>query len=128
VDTRAAREIEDLIASLGVERILSHGGNALASQAIGPKILWLKRNRPDIYAKAWMFLNSTSFLVHRLTGRFVTDHNSASRVAPLYDIEPDPHPRVYEERYATFRKLYPRIRDLMEEFGADSETEMSSAD
>ena len=62
VDTRAAREIEDLTASIGADRILSHGGNALTSQAVGPKILWLKRNRPDIYAKARMFLNSTSFL------------------------------------------------------------------
>ena len=87
VDTRAAREIEDLTASIGADRILSHSGNALTSQAIGPKILWLKRNRPDIYANARMFLNSTSFLVHRLTGRFVTDHYSASSVAPLYDIE-----------------------------------------
>ncbi len=87
VDTRAAREIEDLTASLGADRILSHSGNALTSQAVGPKILWLKRNRPDIYAKTRMFLNSTSFLVHRLTGRFVTDHYSASSVAPLYDIE-----------------------------------------
>ena len=78
VDTRAAREIEDLDARIGAERILSHCGNALTSQAVGPKILWLKRNRPDIYAKARMFLNSTSFLVHRLTGRFVTDHYSAS--------------------------------------------------
>jgi xylulokinase len=87
VDTRAAREIEDLTTSLGADRILSHGGNALTSQAIGPKILWLKRNRPEIYAKTRMVLNSTSFLVHRLTGRFVTDHYSASSVAPLYDIE-----------------------------------------
>ena len=87
VDTRAAREIEDLTARIGADRILSHGGNALTSQAVGPKILWLKRNRPDIYANARMFLNSTSFLVHRLTGRFVTDHYSASNVAPLYDIE-----------------------------------------
>jgi xylulokinase len=86
-DTRAAREIEDLTAGIGADRILSHSGNALTSQAVGPKILWLKRNRPDIYAKARMFLNSTSFLVHRLTGRFVTDHYSASNVAPLYDIE-----------------------------------------
>jgi xylulokinase len=68
VDTRAAREIKDLTASLGAERILSHDANALTSQAIGPKILWLKRNRPDIYAKARMFLCSTSFLLHRLTG------------------------------------------------------------
>ena len=87
VDTRAAREIKDLTASIGGDRILSHSGNALTSQAVGPKILWLKRNRPDIYAKTRMFLNATSFLVHRLTGRFVTDHYSASNVAPLYDIE-----------------------------------------
>ncbi len=87
VDTRAAREIEDLTASLGADRILSFAGNALTSQAVGPKILWLKRNRPDIYAKTRTFLNATSFLVHRLTGRFVTDHYSASSVAPLYDIE-----------------------------------------
>ncbi|HWW87917.1 MAG TPA: FGGY family carbohydrate kinase, partial [Vicinamibacterales bacterium] len=87
VDTRAVREIEDLTARIGADRILSHGGNALTSQAVGSKILWLKRNRPNIYAKARKFLNATSFLVHRLTGRFVTDHYSASNVAPLYDIE-----------------------------------------
>jgi xylulokinase len=87
VDTRAAIEIEDLTAGIGADRILSFGGNALTSQAVGPKILWLKRNRRDVYAKARKFLNSTSFLVHRLTGRFVTDHYSASSVAPLYDIE-----------------------------------------
>ena len=87
VDTRAAREIEDLTARIGADRILSHSGNALTSQAVGPKILWLKRNRPDIYATARKFLNATSFLVHRLTGRFVIDRYCASNVAPLYDIE-----------------------------------------
>jgi xylulokinase len=87
VDTRASREIEDLTAGIGADRILSFGGNALTTQAVGPKILWLKRNRPDVHARARKFLNATSFLVHRLTGRFVTDHYSASNVAPLYDIE-----------------------------------------
>jgi hypothetical protein len=45
-----------------------------------------------------------------------------------FTIEPDPrNARVYEKRYATFRKLYPRIRDLMEELGAGSDSEMRSA-
>src|SRR4029077_5807930 len=87
VDTRAAREIEDLTARIGADRILSRCGNALTSQAVGPKILWLKRNRPNIYAKARKFLNATSFLVHRLTGRFAPAPYSASSVAPPYDIE-----------------------------------------
>jgi xylulokinase len=38
-------------------------------------------------------------------------------------ITPDPrNAPIYEKRYATFRKLYPRIRDLMEELGADGES------
>src|ERR1700689_3507540 len=74
VDTRASREIEDLTAGIGADTIFARCGNALTSQSVGPKILWLKRNRPNIYARVHKFLNSTSFLVHRLTGRFVTDH------------------------------------------------------
>ena len=44
-----------------------------------------------------------------------------------FRIVPDPrNARLYKRRYATFRELYPRIRDLMGELGVGSETEMSS--
>jgi xylulokinase len=84
VDTRALKEVEDLTAGIGADTILERCGNALTSQSVGPKIFWLKRNRPDIYNQAHKFLNSTSFLVHRLTGRFVVDHYTASSSGPLY--------------------------------------------
>ncbi len=84
VDTRAAREIDELTAQIGPETILERCGNALTSQAVGPKILWLKRNRPDIFAKTHKILNSTSFLVHRLTGRYAIDHYSAGNFSPFY--------------------------------------------
>ncbi len=84
VDTRSAQEIEDLTQAIGAEEIFDRCGNALTTQSVGPKILWLKRNRPDVYARAAKFLNSTSFLVHRLTGRFVVDHYTAANASPLY--------------------------------------------
>jgi xylulokinase len=87
VDTRAFREVEDLTAAIGADRILKRCGNALTSQSVGPKILWLKRNRPDIYRQTHKFLNSTSFLVHRLTGTFVVDHYTAANSSPLYLID-----------------------------------------
>lgn len=87
VDTRAAREVEDLTASIGAETIFARCGNALTSQSVGPKILWLKRNHPEIYGRAHKFLNSTSYLVHQLTGRFVVDHYTAANVSPLYLID-----------------------------------------
>jgi xylulokinase len=87
VDTRSAQEIEDLTEAIGAEAIFERCGNTLTSQCAGPKILWLKRNRPDVYARASKFLNSTSFLVHRLTGRFVVDHYTAANASPLYLID-----------------------------------------
>jgi len=84
VDTRAAREIEELSAQIGAESILERCGNALTSQSVGPKILWFKRNRPDLFARTHKVLNSTSFLVHRLAGRFTIDHYSACGSSPFY--------------------------------------------
>ncbi|HEV2516479.1 MAG TPA: FGGY-family carbohydrate kinase [Devosia sp.] len=87
VDTRAAREIEELTARIGEDVLLSRCGNALTSQSIGPKILWLKRNRPELYAKTARILTSTTYIVHKLTGRYVIDHYSAANFSPLYDVE-----------------------------------------
>ena len=84
VDTRAAREIADLNRDIGEAKILARCGNALTSQAVGPKILWLKRNHPEIFARTHKILNSTSFLVHRLTGRYTLDHYSAGNFSPFY--------------------------------------------
>lgn len=87
VDTRAAREIEEMTQQIGAEVILERCGNALTSQAVGPKILWLKRNRPELFGRTHRILNSSSFLVHRLTGRYTIDHYSAGNFSPFYLVD-----------------------------------------
>ncbi len=84
VDTRAHLEVAELNASIGEETLLARCGNALTSQSVGPKILWLKRNRPELYSRTRKILNSTSFLVHRLTGHYTIDHHTAAGSSPLY--------------------------------------------
>ncbi|HJT13603.1 MAG TPA: FGGY-family carbohydrate kinase, partial [Dongiaceae bacterium] len=84
IDTRAAEEIKLLTDRIGAETIVEKCGNALTSQSVGPKVFWLKRNRPELFARAHKILTSTSYLVHRLTGRFVIDHYSAANTSPLY--------------------------------------------
>lgn len=86
VDGRAAAEVRELTDRIGAETIIARCGNALTSQAVGPKILWLKRHRPEIYAKTAHILTSTSFLVQRLTGEVVIDHYTAANFSPLYDV------------------------------------------
>ncbi len=84
IDVRAAREIDDLTQRIGADTLIAQCGNALTSQSVGPKILWLKRHRPEIFAKTHKVLGSTSYLVHRLTGQFAIDHYSAAGSSPLY--------------------------------------------
>lgn len=87
VDTRAMAQVASLTDRIGADTILDRCGNALTSQAVGPKILWLKEERPDLYAATAKILTSTSFLVHRLTGEYVIDHYTAANFAPIYDVD-----------------------------------------
>ncbi|MFV0300666.1 MAG: FGGY-family carbohydrate kinase [Paracoccus sp. (in: a-proteobacteria)] len=86
VDTRASAEIAALNRQMGADAILSRGGNPLTSQAVGPKILWLRRNHPDIWARTARIHSATGFIVERLTGAAVIDHYTAAGFTPLYDI------------------------------------------
>jgi xylulokinase len=86
VDTRAAAEIAELTDLIGADTILDRCGNALTSQSVGPKILWLRRNRPEIFADTAKILTSTSYLTWRLTGDYVIDHYTAANFSPLYDV------------------------------------------
>ena len=87
VDARAAEEIEELTGRIGADVLLDRCGNALTSQSVGPKILWLKRHRPEIFARTRKVLSSTTYLVHRLTGEYVIDHYTAANFSPLYVVD-----------------------------------------
>ena len=86
IDTRAVEEIRELEERFGADNIYERCGNDLSTQAVGPKVLWIRKHEPDVYLKAARFLTATSYLVHRLTGRFTVDHYTAGAgFTPFYD-------------------------------------------
>ena len=86
VDTRAIDQIAALNAAIGQDVIMARCGNALTSQSVGPKILWLKETQPEVFARTAKVLTSTSYLVWKLTGNHVIDHYTAANFSPLYDV------------------------------------------
>jgi xylulokinase len=86
IDSRAAAEIDELTTRFGADEIFAHGGKQLSSQAIGPKLRWLRRHEPQVWARTAGWYSSSSFAVARLTGQYVLDHHTASQCDPLYDI------------------------------------------
>lgn len=108
VDTRAAQEIEELTEIIGEETLLRRTGNSLTSQSVGPKILWLKRRRPKLFEECRHIMNSTTYLVFKLTGEVVIDHYSAASYHPYYDIESQGWTEAYDSLIAPV-SLLPRI-------------------
>lgn len=78
-DARAFKEIEILKNSLGDDYSARTSGNKFTTQTLAPKILWLKRNEPEVFNNTAMFHNASSYLVYRLTKNNIIDHGSASQ-------------------------------------------------
>lgn len=87
VDTRAARETAELTARIGEATLMRRCGVTLTSQSVGPKILWLRRNRPEVFARTRRIVTASTFLVGRLTGEVVIDRYTGGSFAPFYDVE-----------------------------------------
>ena len=87
VDTRATVEIAELEAQLGVELLFDRYGVKLSSQSTSPKILWLRKHEPQVWAKTHLLLGGAGYLVYRLTGEAVLDIYDAGAYAPLFDVQ-----------------------------------------
>ena len=108
IDTRAVREIADLTEKYGNEALLRQGSMVLTTQSIGPKILWLRRNEPEVFVRTHKFLTASSYMIHRLTGEFVIDRHTASYFNPLINVETLEWEATYAELICDLDQL-PRL-------------------
>jgi xylulokinase len=84
IDSRAEAEIESLTDEFGAEAIMDRAGTLLSSQAVGPKIEWVRRHEPQVFERAAGWYGSNSYITAKLTGEYVMDHHTASQCDPLY--------------------------------------------
>lgn len=87
IDTRAVTEIEGLSGLLGVQAVFERTGQFLSAQSVGPKVLWFKRHEPDLYRQTAKIVTAATYLVYRLTGRFVVDNYVAPYFTPFFNVE-----------------------------------------
>lgn len=85
-DTRAGKEEKEMIDRLGMERVYRVTGHRPSASYSAAKLLWVKKNEPQVYARAYKMLHAKDFIIHRLTGNFVTDYSDAGGTN-LFDME-----------------------------------------
>lgn len=78
-DKRTLRECGELRERYGLSYIHKRTGLRINPFFVLPKIMWLRRSYPEICKAAYKFIGVQDFVVHYLTGRFVTDWTQASR-------------------------------------------------
>lgn len=85
IDARSGPQIQALLDELGEDGVLAMFGHIPRSDDISTKILWIRDNEPEVYAKAYKFLTGSSYLTAKLTGRYTIDSYLAKAAfRPIY--------------------------------------------
>lgn len=88
LDRRADKEAAELRETIGEEKLHKIAGKRLDAYHISAKILWLKKNRPEVFSKMKMLLQSCAWINYKLTGNYSCNRSDAS-LTYLYDISKD---------------------------------------
>lgn len=71
LDTRAEKQAKEFENKFGLETVYNLTGQTEVSAGYPlPKIMWLKENMPEIFAKADKFLLLEDYIIYRLTGNY----------------------------------------------------------
>jgi xylulokinase len=84
-DQRTAAECAEIEERVGFERLVALTGNRALTGFTAPKLLWLRRHEPGVYARIARVLLPKDYVRLRLTGEHATDVADASGTL-LFDV------------------------------------------
>ena len=85
-DGRTEEETAYLNESIGKERLFEYTGNIAFAGFTAPKLLWLKKNEPESFAKISKIMLPKDYINYLLSGVHATDYSDASGML-LLDVE-----------------------------------------
>ncbi len=77
-DGRTAAQVDYLNETVGNDKLSAWTGNIAFAGFTAPKLLWMRQNEPDLFARIAKILLPKDYLVYRLTGVHATDYSDAS--------------------------------------------------
>ena len=85
-DGRTTEETDYLNNVIGKDKLSQYTGNIAFAGFTAPKVLWVKNNEPENFAKIEKIMLPKDYLVYRLTGAYSSDYSDASGML-LMDVE-----------------------------------------
>lgn len=123
-DGRTQKETDYLNKEIGKEKLSRLTGNIAFAGFTAPKILWLKANEPQNFAKIKKIMLPKDYIAYRLTGEFSTDYSDASgmllldvknkcwskEMLEICDVKEEWMPKLYES-YEKTGTLKPEVAE-----------------
>lgn len=85
-DGRTVKECDYLNQVIGMERLSSYTANIAFTGFTAPKLLWVRENEPENFARIGKIMLPKDYLVYRLTGVHCSDGSDASGML-LFDVK-----------------------------------------
>ena len=77
-DGRTTAETDYLNNEIGKDKLSEYTGNIAFAGFTAPKVLWVKDNEPDNFAKIKKIMLPKDYIVYKFTGSYVSDYSDAS--------------------------------------------------
>jgi xylulokinase len=85
-DQRTQSQCDEIHARLGKERFIQITGNVALTGFTAPKVLWVKENEPEVYARGKHVLLPKDYIRYRLTGEYAMDKADGAGTV-LFDLK-----------------------------------------
>jgi len=85
-DQRTQSQCDAIHARIGKEKFIQITGNVALTGFTAPKILWVKENEPDVFARAGHVLLPKDYIRYRLTGAYAMDKADGAGTV-LFDLK-----------------------------------------
>lgn len=115
-DGRTVEETDYLNNVIGKKVLSDNTGNIAFAGFTAPKILWMKKNEPDNFAKIKKMMLPKDYLVYRLSGAFSTDYSDASGML-LLDVQNKCWSKKMLEVCGIDESMLPKLYDSYEVVG-----------
>ncbi len=78
-DARGTEECRKIVDEVGVDEIMNLTGLSAHPMYTISKLMWLKKNKQEVYEKAWKFMLYEDFILYKLGNVAAIDYSLASR-------------------------------------------------
>ncbi len=114
-DKRAGQQSERIAAVPEFTRIREEAGLDSSASLMLPKILWVKENQPEVFSESDYFLTPNDYLIHFISGVFVTDCLNALKYH--YDPIRKSYPEALLQALRIPSEKLPGVADIGERVG-----------